>query len=127
MAMQPPPRLFVPDVEPLAAANRRAEPAALGLMGAAPAAAAAAGGPRQELWEALTEEERGRRDRLRMLRHKYGLLTSGDTPPAPRKQHWLTPRHFRRSGFDKMNVGRARDIMQVMTARQLQRLRETYS
>ena len=40
----------------------------------------------------LTEEERGRRDRLRMLRHKYGLLASGDTPPAPRKQHWLTPR-----------------------------------
>ena len=92
MAMQPPPRLFVPDVEPLAAANRPAEPAAVGLMGAAPAAAAAAGGPRQELWEALTEEERGRRDRLRMLRHKYGLLASGDTPPAPRKQHWLTPR-----------------------------------
>jgi hypothetical protein len=41
--------------------------------------------------------------------------------------HWLTPRHFRRSGFDRMNVGKARDVMQVMTAQQLRRLRECYS
>lgn len=37
--------------------------------------------------------------------------------------HWLTPRHFLRSNFDKMNVKMARDIMCMDTARQLHRWR----
>ena len=32
------------------------------------------------------------RARLREIRHRHGLLATGDTPPAPPKQDWLTPR-----------------------------------
>ena len=42
--------------------------------------------------------------------------------------HWLTPAHFeRKNSFDRMNVGRAIDIMCTATARQLRRLRLRYA
>ena len=42
--------------------------------------------------------------------------------------HWLTPAHFDpKNSFDKMNVGKAINIMSVSTARQLRRLRLRYA
>ena len=37
--------------------------------------------------------------------------------------HWLTSRHFHLSGYDKMNVGLAKAVLQLPTARQLHYLR----
>ena len=40
--------------------------------------------------------------------------------------HWLTPGHFERSSFDRMNVGKAIAIMSRLTARQVRHLRTRY-
>jgi hypothetical protein len=40
----------------------------------------------------LATTRQANRTRLRQIRHRHGLLATGDTPPAPPRQDWLTTR-----------------------------------